>query len=64
MIEIHACPFCGSNEVECRNISRFVEPIFAVICQECEARGPTNMHLHDSDVTMKDEAIIAWNRVR
>jgi hypothetical protein len=64
MIDIQACPFCGSNQVECVNAARCMEPVFAVICRECGALGPSNQQLLESDLDMIEEAIIAWNRAR
>ena len=52
MTTAEACPFCGSNEVECGlpgdNLTGLV-----VICLECGARGPLAMG--------RERAVKRWN---
>jgi len=50
--QLHACPFCGSNDAHLQLILRDIE-YWVVICNTCQARGGYN--------TAKDEAARMWN---
>lgn len=58
---LRKCPFCGSRDVEPRNIAGFHSPIvWAVACSQCGASGPAfSAELYSQHTRTK--AIDGWN---
>ena len=64
MIDLRPCPFCWSFGKDLK-LSEISPDVWAVVCNECGAQGPSN-HLDQDEVasepnTTADQAVTEWN---